>query len=138
MLLPYSYMTDASWITQLSGSAAAASVGGRDIEFVHSFIVYQLLARRTERDHLLINALLSSHQPRIPRSSLEKEQVDGRLFPAVVKLLDTVLQNLTQMRTLSVVDEGPDLASGVDARICFTRSRRLLSHSFRDCSWQPN
>ena len=131
-------MADAPWITQLSGLATAVSVGGRDIEFVHSFIVYQLLARRTERDHLLINALLSSHQPRILRSSLEKERVDGRLFPAVVKLLDTVLQNLTQMRTLSVVDESPDLASGVDARMCFTRSRRLVPHSFRDCSWQSD
>ena len=105
---------------------------------MHAFIVYQLLARRTERDHLLINALLSSHQPRVPLSSLEKERVDGRLFPAVVKLLDTVLQNLTQMRTLSIVDESPDLASSVDARISFTKSRRYSSHSFHDCSCQLN
>ncbi|KAF9652058.1 hypothetical protein BDM02DRAFT_3184041 [Thelephora ganbajun] len=111
---------------QLSESTTLVGIGGRDIEFVHAFIVYQLLARRTERDHLLINALLFSHQPRVPRSSLEKEQIDGRLFPAVVKLLDTVLQNLTQMRTLSVVDESPDLASGMDARISFTKSRRCF------------
>jgi signal recognition particle subunit SRP68 len=73
---------------------------------------------------LLINALLSSHQPRVPRSSLEREQVDGRLFPAVVKLLDTVLQNLSQMRSLSIVDESPDFALGLDARISLTKSRR--------------
>ena len=118
------HMAHTPGITQLSESTAVISVGGRDIEFVHAFIVYQLLARRTERDHLLINALLSSHQPRVPRSSLEKERVDGRLFPAVLKLLDTVLQTLTQMRTLIIVDESPDLCSGVDGRISFTKSRR--------------
>ena len=116
-----SQMAHTSWITQPSESTAVVGVGGRDIEFAHAFIVYQLLARRTERDHLLINALLSSHQP---CSSLGKEKVDGRLFPAVLKLLNTVLQNLAQMRTLSIVDESPDLSSCVDGRISFTKSRR--------------
>ena len=53
-----------------------------------------------------------------------KEQVDGRLFPAVVKLLDTVIQSLTQMRTLSIVDDSPDLATAVDARISFSKARK--------------
>jgi signal recognition particle subunit SRP68 len=105
---------------QLSGSSSAPSAAGvRDIHFIHAFIVYQLLSRRTERDLLLLTALI----PRSTKSGA-KEQVDSRLYPAVVKLLETLLQNLTQMRSLSIVDESPDLASAVEARISFTKSRK--------------
>jgi signal recognition particle subunit SRP68 len=58
----------------------------------------------------------------------KKEQVDARLYPAVVKLLDTILQSLGQMRNLSVVDESADLASAVEARLSFTKAQRLVSH----------
>jgi hypothetical protein len=44
----------------------------------------------------------------------------------VVKLLDTLLQNLSQMRTLSIVDESPDFASAVEARISVTKTRRYI------------
>jgi len=54
------------------------------------------------------------------------EPVDNRLYPAVVKLLDTVLQSLTQMRTLSVVDDNADLASATEARLSFINARRCL------------
>lgn len=50
--------------------------------------------------------------------------VDARLYPAIVKLLDSVLQSLEQMRTLTIVDESPDLASAVEARLAFTKARR--------------
>jgi signal recognition particle subunit SRP68 len=53
-----------------------------------------------------------------------KAEFDSRLFPAVVKLLDTVIQSLAQMRTLSIVDDNPELASAVDARLFFTKGRR--------------
>ncbi|KAJ7171773.1 hypothetical protein C8R43DRAFT_1085070 [Mycena crocata] len=113
---------------QLSGSSSTATPSGaRDIHFVHAYIVYQLLSRRIQRDLLLVSALLSSHsgpQTRTPKGS--PEQVDSRLFPAVVKLLDTVLQSLNQMRVLSVVDDSPDLASAVEARLAFTKARRCL------------
>jgi signal recognition particle subunit SRP68 len=92
---------------------------------VHAYIVYQLLSRRIQRDLLLVSALLSSEsgpQARAPKA--KPEQVDVRLFPAVVKLLDTVLQSLNQMRALSVVDDSPDLASAVEARLSFTKARR--------------
>jgi signal recognition particle subunit SRP68 len=109
-----------------------SSSGTRDIQFVHAYIVYQLLSRRIQRDLLLVSALISSQGPPkmrstvVPKAISKKEQVDGRLFPAVVKLLDTVLQSLNQMRALSVVDESPDLASAVEARLTFTKAKRLL------------
>ncbi|KAJ7630414.1 hypothetical protein FB45DRAFT_915428 [Roridomyces roridus] len=113
---------------QLSGSTSASPSGTRDIHFVHAYIVYQLLSRRIQRDLLLVSALLSSQQTAQGRTSKSSadDQVDARLFPAVVKLLDTVLQSLNQMRALSVVDDSPDLASAVEARLSFTKARRCL------------
>ncbi|KAF7340175.1 Signal recognition particle subunit SRP68 [Mycena venus] len=98
---------------QLSGSSSTAPAGARDIHFVHAYIVYQLLSRRIQRDLLLVTALLSSESTPV-------------FSPAVVKLLDTVLQSLNQMRALSVVDDSPDLASAVEARLSFTKARRCL------------
>ncbi|KAF7306397.1 Signal recognition particle subunit SRP68 [Mycena indigotica] len=107
---------------QLNGSTSTVASGTRDIHFVHAYIVYQLLSRRIQRDLLLASALISSESA----PTTGKDDVDSRLFPAVVKLLDTTLQSLTQMRTLSVVDDSPDLASAVDARIAYTKARRCL------------
>jgi signal recognition particle subunit SRP68 len=121
-------------VFQLSGSGTASSAAGtRDIQFVHAYIVYQLLSRRIQRDLVLITTLFSSQSSGLSRpskkaavSSLKpkKEQVDARLYPAVIKLLDTILQSLGQMRNLSIVDESPDLASAVEARSSFTKARR--------------
>ncbi|KAJ6573919.1 hypothetical protein DFH09DRAFT_1032099 [Mycena vulgaris] len=113
---------------QLSGSSSSGASGGaRDIHFVHAYIVYQLLSRRIQRDLLLVSALLSSNSgPQSRPQKANPDQVDARLFPAVVKLLDTVLQSLNQMRALSVVDDSPDLASAVEARLSFTKARRCL------------
>jgi signal recognition particle subunit SRP68 len=130
---------------QLSGtSSSSAAAGTRDIQFVHAYIVYQLLSRRIQRDLLLITTLFSSQSPSPSRASKQtgvsslkpkKEQVDARLYPAVVKLLDTVLQSLDQMRSLSIVDESPDLASAVEARLSFTKARRSFgSHMFGPCT----
>jgi signal recognition particle subunit SRP68 len=106
---------------------------------VHAYIVYQLLAKRIERDLLLTSAILANQpgsRPGMTRSSkmpvtkaLKPEQVDSRLYPAVVKVLDTVLQSLNQMRVLSIVDDNPDLAAAVEARASFTRARRSVAIS---------
>jgi len=121
---------------QLSAGSSNTPTGTRDMQFVHAYIIYQLLSRRIQRDLLLISTLLhqsqssSSHvhnvakQDKKPTAARKEQKVDARLFPAVVKLLDTILQSLNQMRTLSIVDDSPDLASAVDARICFTKARR--------------
>ncbi|KAI0035271.1 hypothetical protein K488DRAFT_76737 [Vararia minispora EC-137] len=118
-------------VQQLSGTTLAAAPGTRDIQFVHTYIVYQLLSRRIQRDLLLVSTLLSSqHASRRLQTekgvSQKKEQVDSRLYPALVKLLDTVLQSLNQMRALSIVDDSPDLAMAVEARISYTNARRCL------------
>ncbi|KAF8446378.1 hypothetical protein L210DRAFT_3475101 [Boletus edulis BED1] len=111
---------------QNAGTVSAAAGGTRDIQFVHGYIVYQLLSRRIQRDMVLVSTLLGSHTPRTESRSKTKEQVDARLYPAVVKLLDTVVQSLTQMRSLSNVDESPDLAAAIEARLTYTRARRCF------------
>lgn len=66
--------------------------------------------------------------------------MDSRLYPAVVKLLDTIVQSLGQMRNLSLVDESPDLASAVEARLSFTKARRYVTYMHSvlpSCSYIP-
>ncbi|KAF8640828.1 hypothetical protein AX17_000477 [Amanita inopinata Kibby_2008] len=130
---------------QLSGAGSKIVQSRQDIPsannhqllpFVHAYIVYQLLSRRIERDLLLVSAILANQpgsRPGMTRSSrmpapntLKPEQVDSRLYPAVVRVLDTVLQSLNQMRSLSIIDDNPDLAAAVEARASFTRARRCL------------
>jgi signal recognition particle subunit SRP68 len=89
---------------------------------MHAYILYQLLSRRVERDLLLAAALVSS-QPSSVKAG-KAGAVDARLYPAVVKLLDTILQSLDQMRALPLVDENPDLAAAVDVRVAYTKARR--------------
>jgi signal recognition particle subunit SRP68 len=98
---------------------------------VHAYIVYQLLSRRIQRDLLLMSTLLASSGADSSKGTISKRpdqknraEFDSRLFPAVVKLLDTVIQSLAQMRTLSIVDDNPELASAVDARLSLTKGRR--------------
>ena len=99
---------------------------------MHAYVVYQLLSRRVQRDLLLTSALLhqlhaaQKTQREATGNASRRVQVDARLYPAIVKLLDSVLQSLEQMRTLSIVDESPDLAAAVDARISFTKARRCF------------
>jgi signal recognition particle subunit SRP68 len=116
-----------------SGLTSESSAPGvRDIHFVHVFIVYHLLARRIQRDLLLITTILaqsaqttrSSFGNKAAPSKSQREPVDTRLYPAVVKLFDTTLQSLNQMRTLSIVDESADLSAAVDSRVSFTNARR--------------
>lgn len=83
-----------------------------------------------------MDILLSTGSNDKPRNPTQKKTtssakgnsapVDSRLYPAVVKLLDTVLQSLTQMRTLSLVDDNADLSSTVEARTSFTNARRCV------------
>lgn len=88
-----------------------------------SYVTYQLLARRTQRDLLLVDTLLATPAPAHGKQG-ESTNVDQRVAPAVVKLFDTILQSLNQMRSLSVVDESADLTAGIEARLSFSKARR--------------
>jgi len=106
---------------QLTGTSQATAPGTRDIHFIHGLVVYRLLSRRIQRDLSLVTALLASSTGKDSGSS-----DDARLYPAVLKMLDTVLQSLTQQRALSIVDESAHLASSIEARLAATRARRCV------------
>ncbi|KAL5534724.1 hypothetical protein ACEPAG_1188 [Sanghuangporus baumii] len=136
---------------QKATGGSTTSPSSRDIHFLHDYIVYNLLSQRVERDLTLISALITSSQS--PRKHTEKstskkdakapavagaggnvddstrhgdDRADARVNPAIVKLLDTVVQSLEHMRSLSIVEEAPDLATAVEARLAFTKSRRCV------------
>lgn len=125
---------------QTTGSSSSRP-GEQDIHFLHAFIVYQLLSRRIERDLTLVSALIESSKRTSPSSKpksagastpvkqkpiQDEETPDARVNPAVVKLLDTVLQSLTHMRSLAIVDESPDIANGIELRMGYTRAQRYV------------
>lgn len=130
---------------QLNGTSASSSPsGGRDIHFVHAYILYQLLSRRIQRDLLLKSMLIASESgdklnpEEGKKKTVKQEPVDYRLYPAVVKLLDAVLQSLMQMRTLTIVEDCPDLVSAVEARITFTNAQRWVKPMLDIRPFQPN
>jgi signal recognition particle subunit SRP68 len=103
----------------------------RDIHFVYAYIVYQLLSRRIQRDLLLMSTLFATSGADGSKRNTSKHpdqktkaEFDYRFYPAIVKLLDTVIQSLAQMRTLNIVDDNPELASAIDARLSITKGRR--------------
>ncbi|KAJ3723996.1 hypothetical protein C8R42DRAFT_695509 [Lentinula raphanica] len=108
----------------------------RDMHFVHTYIVYQLLSKRIQRDLLLAETLIGESNA-AGAAGLKRNvsssntsitiNADPRLYPAIVKLLDSVLQSLSQLRTLSIVDDNPDLSAAVDARIAFSKTKRCVT-----------
>jgi len=117
-------------LKQLTGDTVSGNQI-RDTHFVYTYIVYQLLSRRIQRDLLLTSTLFATSGADGPKRSTSKRpdqknkaEIDNRLFPAIVKLLDTVIQSLAQMRTLNIVDDNPELASAIDARLSLTKGRR--------------
>ncbi|CAE6431286.1 unnamed protein product [Rhizoctonia solani] len=112
---------------QKTTSNSPSGPGARDAHFISSFITYQLLSRRTQRDLLLTEALLTTPTP--GKQGEASQVVDHRIALAVVKLLDTILQSLNQMRSLSVVDESADLTMAIEGRLAFFLSKTYEPHN---------
>lgn len=101
------------------------------MHFVHNYIVYRLLSKRVERDLLLVDALVEEAAAQDFPSTSTKNQTptDPRLHPALIKLLDAILQSLAQMHSLSIVDDSPELCERVERRVEVVKGRRCLSLS---------
>ncbi|EUC65497.1 signal recognition particle subunit SRP68, putative [Rhizoctonia solani AG-3 Rhs1AP] len=118
---------------QKTTSSPPSGPGARDAHFISSFITYQLLSRRTQRDLLLTEALLTTPTP--GKQGEASQAVDHRVALAVVKLLDTILQSLNQMRSLSVVDESADLTMAIEGRLSYTKAKRAF---FLSKTYEPH
>jgi signal recognition particle subunit SRP68 len=99
---------------------------------VHQYIVYLLLSHRIRRDLLLVETLSTSSTAlpsdptvfKIPGGRSKTEEAVKSLA-AVIKLYDAVLQSMSQLRSLAVVEEkeGVRLANeGLEAYFHATRS----------------
>ncbi|KAG8733106.1 hypothetical protein FRC11_008681 [Ceratobasidium sp. 423] len=120
---------------QKATSNPPSGPGARDAHFISSFVTYQLLSRRTQRDLLLTDALLTTPAHTPGKQGETSQTADHRVAPAVVKLLDTILQSLNQMRSLSVVDESADLTMAIEGRLSYTKAKRAL---FLSKTYEPH
>lgn len=109
----------------------------------HSYILFQLLSLRISRDENLLASSLAKLKHREQKATTAQATRASRsanatrasedtvarrrakTLPVLVKLLDTILQSLEQIRELDIVEEdSADLASQVDAKIAFLKARR--------------
>lgn len=128
---------------EASGSSAnlRSTRTGQSLSLAHQYIVFLLLSHRIRRDLLLVDTLsASSHLPanatdfKIPGGRAKVEEAIKALA-AVVKLYDTVLQSLSQLRSLAIVEEKEGVrraAEGVEAYFhatkCFQLARLHCVH----------
>lgn len=98
---------------EASGASASlrSTRTSQSLSLAHQYIVYLLLSHRIRRDLLLVDSLAAaSTLPddvsvfKIPGSRLKVEEAIKNLA-ASVKLYDTVLQSLSQVRSLALVEE---------------------------------
>jgi signal recognition particle subunit SRP68 len=106
----------------------------QSLSLAHQYIVYLLLSHRIRRDLLLVDSLAASAtlpaDPtlfKLPGSRVKVEEAVKNLA-AVVKLYDTVLQSLNQVRSLAIVEEKEGVrrsAEGVEAYFHATKCYHL-------------
>ncbi|EIW73163.1 hypothetical protein M231_06076 [Tremella mesenterica] len=126
---------------------AAASTSLRSAEtskslsFAHQYIVFLLLSHRIRRDLLLAESLRGSTPLPTDISSFKVPGGRAKLAEAVkglgamVKLYDTVLQSMTQLRSLAIVEERDEVRAGTQgledhfhATRCFLLARLHCLH----------
>ncbi|SCV71437.1 BQ2448_3025 [Microbotryum intermedium] len=115
------------------------------LQLAHSYIVYQLLSVRTQRDLLLIkesSLKLATHEAKMHRKERDFiERTGGRnvhkadqkirkrrtkVYPSLVKIYDGIIYSLEQVRDLEDVERDGQLATKVEAQIAFVRASRCL------------
>lgn len=121
---------------EASGSSASlrSNRTTQSLSLAHQYIIFHLLSNRIRRDLLLVENLApSSALPadvsvlKLPGSRVKVEEAVKGLA-ATVKLYDTVLQSLNQLRSLAIVEEKEGVrraAEGVEAYFHGTRCFHL-------------
>ncbi|GMK54653.1 hypothetical protein CspeluHIS016_0112390 [Cutaneotrichosporon spelunceum] len=112
----------------------------QSLSFAHQYIVFLLLSHRIRRDLLLVNTLASSPSSlpadptvfKVPggRAKLE-EAVKG--LAAVIKLYDTVLQSLSQARSLAIVEEKDGVRRAAEAAEAYFTATRCYNLARLHC-----
>jgi signal recognition particle subunit SRP68 len=103
----------------------------QSLTLAHQYIVYLLLSHRIRRDLLLADTIFSSTPSlsgdpasfKIPGGRVKVEEAVKSLA-AIIKLYDTVLQSMNQLRSLAIVEEKEGVqasAEGLEAYFHATR-----------------
>lgn len=117
------------------GSAAGQSTAAAAAQTAHQYISFELLAHRIRRDLLLVDSLLGTTNAlpsdptamRIPGGRARVEE-GVKALAGVVKLYDTVLQSMRQIRALPLVEEAEGArraAEAVEAYYAATKAYTL-------------
>ena len=106
---------------QASGSSNLRSAeAAKTLATAHQYIIYQLLSHRIRRDLLLVETLQTSTP--LPSEVASFKVAGGRAklaesvkgLGAILKLYDTVLQSLSQLRSLAIVEEKDGVRMGIE------------------------
>jgi signal recognition particle subunit SRP68 len=119
----------------------------RPLSLANSYITFQLLSIRLRRDEALFASVLAKLSAREAGKSTSHKRVSpqaapitivtarrrAKTFPVLIKLLESILQSLEQLRELDIVeDDSEDLAGIVDCKLAFDKSQRCASGNLQE------
>lgn len=118
----------------LKAHSARFEAASAPLAKAHSYIVFQLLTLRVARDEALFETTIARLRAREekqlansragPLPTLVKKR-RARTYPMLIKLLDSVLQSLEQLRDLDIVEQDSmDLPNQVDTKLAYNKARR--------------
>ncbi|CAG8464890.1 5137_t:CDS:10 [Funneliformis caledonium] len=94
-----------------------------DLNFVYNYVAYNYLSRRIQRNLMLVNSL-RKHIDNHERN--DGERFVGGKYQDIVKLYDNILQSLSEINDLFVVQNDVNLSREIDAKIWYFKAWRTL------------
>lgn len=114
----------------------------KSLSLAHQYIVYVLLSHRIQRDLLLVDSLRAgSAGSALPSDATVFKVPGGRAkveeavksLAAFIKLYDTVLQSLSQVRSLAIVEEKDGVRRAAESAEAFYHATRCYNLARSHC-----
>lgn len=114
-----------------SSTSLRSNATSQSLSVAHQYILHLLLSHRIRRDLLLVDTLSTSSialpadvsQFKIPGGKVRVEEAVKSLA-AIIKLYDTVLQSIGQVRSLAIVEEKDGVRVGVEGLEAYFHATR--------------
>lgn len=105
----------------------------QSLSVAHQYIVYLLLSNRIKRDLLLVDTLQTTSTV-LPSDPTTFKVAGGKVklgqavkhLTAVIKLYDTVLQSMSQLRSLAIVEEKDGVRTMADGLEAYFHASRWV------------
>jgi signal recognition particle subunit SRP68 len=115
--------------------SARFEASAKPLGTAHSYIAFNLISVRLQRDEALLESTLTKLKRRENKAistsisfgpiATRVKRRRMKLYPILIKLLDGMVQSLENLRELSVVEEDTrDMGEQVDSLIAYTKARR--------------